>query len=157
MNNGIETVFRKGGREPCLRKPVSLVVSLSLSGIVAFGGASASAAPRVSEVRGLTVIKAGVPQVLVEGPARLLHVDFESAQTVSLYSVASNGPDACRTGAADAKHTALHPNVRNALSLNVPAGQTVCVVATGDSVDVVWHAEKMTTAGEARTAYASDR
>jgi hypothetical protein len=139
------------------RKPLSLVVSSILFGIVAFNGASASAAAPVSEVRGLTVIKAGVPQVLVEGPARLLHIDFDSAKTVSLYSVASGGPDACRTRAAGAKRTVLQANVRNALSLDVPAGQTVCVVANAGSVDVVWHAEKMTTAGEARTAYASDR
>jgi hypothetical protein len=125
------------------RKLRSLVVSLVLPGIVAFAGGSASAAPRVSEVRGLTVIKAGAPQVLVEGPARLLHVEFESAKTVSLYSVASNGPDACRTGAADAKRTVPHTNVRNALNLSVPAGQTVCVVANGGSVDLVWHAEEM--------------
>ncbi|HTB57633.1 MAG TPA: hypothetical protein VLC06_07145 [Polyangia bacterium] len=139
------------------RKQLSLVVSLILSGIVASGGASVSAAPRVGEVRGVTVIKAGAPQVLVEGPARLLHVEFESPEMVSLYRVASNGPDACRTDRADAKRTMLHSNVRNTLNLNVPAGQTVCVAANANSVDVVWHADKMTTAAEARTTYASDR
>jgi hypothetical protein len=148
MNNGIENNGIKNGLQErksgtmSSRKPLSLVVSLILSGIVACGGASASTAPRVSEVRSLTVIKAGAPQVLVEGPARLLHVEFESAKMVSLYSVASNGPDACRAGAADAKRTVLHTNIRNALNLNVPAGQTVCLVANGGSIDVVWHAEK---------------
>ena len=158
MNNGIENgLEERTSGTMSSPKQLSLVVSLVLSGIVASGDASASSAPRVSEVRGLTVIKAGAPQVLVEGPARLLHVEFESADVVSLYSVASNGPDACRTDAADAKRTVLHPNVRNALNLNVPAGQTVCLVANGGSVDVVWHADKMTTAGEARTTYASDQ
>ena len=86
MNNGIENGLqeRKSGTISS-RKPLPLVVSLILSGILAFGGASASAEARVSEVRGLTIIKAGAPQALVEGPARLLHVEFESAKTVSLY------------------------------------------------------------------------
>jgi hypothetical protein len=156
MNNGIGNGLqeRKSGNMSS-GKPLSLVVSLILSGIVAVGGAAASAAPSVSEVRSLKVIKAGAPQVLVEGPARLLHVEFDSAKTVSLYSIASNGPDACRAGAADAKRTVLHTNARNTLNLNVPAGRTLCVMANGGSVDVLWHAEKMTTTGEARTVYAS--
>ena len=147
------------------RKSVSLVASVILSGLVAFGsfGATASAAPRASDLRGQKVLSAGVPQVLVEGPARLLHVGFDGAKAVSLYSVDSrnDGPNACRSGAAAAKRTALHARVRNALNLNVAPGQTVCLVAEGGSVEVAWHAEPATpasggTAG-AQTSYAISR
>ncbi len=125
------------------RKSLSLIAAVILSGIVAFGGggAVASAAPRGTDVRCQTVLSAGVPQSVVAGPARLLHVDFEGARAVSLFSVDSRGggADACRTGVATAKRLPLRANMRNALDLDVAAGQTVCLVADGGSVQVAWH------------------
>jgi hypothetical protein len=118
MNNGIENgLHERNSGTMSSRKSLSLVASVILSGLVAFGsfGAIASAAPRASDLRGQKVLSAGVPQELVEGPARLLHVGFEGAQAVSLYSVDSRngGSDACRSGAASAKRTPLRARVRN--------------------------------------------
>jgi hypothetical protein len=145
MNNGIENALQeRDSGTMSSRKSLSLVAAVILSGIVAFGGAGAvaSAAPRGADVRSQTVLDAGAPQSVVAGPARLLHVDFEGARTVTLYSVDSRtgGPEACRTGGANAKRLPLRANVRNALDLDVAAGQTVCLVAGGGSVQVAWHA-----------------
>ncbi len=127
------------------RKSLSLVASVILSGLVAFGsfGASASAAHRAPDVRGQTVLTTAAPQLVVAGPARLLHVDVEGARAVSLYSVDSTkgGPEACRNGAASAKR-ALRMNASNELDLDVVAGQTVCLSADGGSVQVAWHAQQ---------------
>ena len=129
------------------RKKLSLVASVVLSGMVAFGsfGATASASPRrAPDVRGDTMLSAAAPQLVVAGPARLLHVDVEGARGVSLYSVdsASGGSQACRAGAASAKR-ALRTNATNELDLDVAAGQTVCLVADGGSVEVAWHAQQV--------------
>jgi len=128
------------------RKSLSLVASVILSGLVAFGsfGASASAASRrAPDVRGQTVLTTAAPQLVVAGPARLLHVDVEGARAVSLYSVSSTkgGPEACRAGAATPKR-ALRMNASNELDLDVVAGQTVCLSADGGSVQVAWHAQQ---------------
>src|ERR1022692_908624 len=149
MNNGIENgLHERNSGTMSSRKSVSL-------------GASASAASRAQDLRGQKMLSAGVPQVLVEGPARLLHVDFEGARAVSLYSVDSRneGPNACRSGAVAAKRTPLRARVRNALDLNVAPGQTVCLVAEGGSVEVAWHAEPAPFTGTngAQTIYASKR
>src|ERR1700690_1164753 len=149
MNNGIENGLQeRNSGTMSSRKSLSLVASVILSGLAAFGrfGATASAVPRAKDLRGQTVLNTGTPQSLVAGPARLLHVDFEGARAVSLYSVDSRngGPDACRAGAAGAKRSALRTNVRNALDLDVPAGQTVCLVTDGGSVEVAWHAQQST-------------
>jgi hypothetical protein len=165
MNNGIENGLQeRNSGTMSSRKSLSLVASVILSGLVAFGsfGATASAAPRASDLRGQKMLSAGAPQVLVEGPARLLHVDFEGARAVSLYSVDSrnDGPNACRSGAAAAKRTPLRARVRNALDLNVAPGQTVCLVAEGGSVEVAWHAEPARSVGGTagtQTNYASSR
>jgi hypothetical protein len=161
MNNGIENGLQeRNSGTMSSRKSLSLVASVILSGLVAFGSfrATASATPRAQDVRGQTVLNTGSPQVVVAGPARLLHVDFEGARAVSLYSVDSRngGTDACRAGAAGAKRSALRTNVRNALDLDVPAGQTVCLVADGGSVEVAWHAQQ-SAGGTIGTAYASNR
>jgi hypothetical protein len=161
MNNGIENGLQeRNSGTMSSRKSLSLVASLILSGLVAFGsfGATALAAPRAQDLRGQTVLNAGSPQLVVAGPARLLHVDFESARAVSLFSVESRngGTDACRVGAAGAKRTALRARVRNALDINVAAGQTVCLVADGGSVEVAWHAQQ-SAGGVVGTAYASNR
>jgi hypothetical protein len=127
------------------RKPLLFFTSVMLFGMVAVGGASsvASATPRGPDVRGQAVLNVGAPQLLVEGPARLLHVDFEGARAVSLYSVDSwnVGADACRAGAPAAKRLGLHTNVRNALDLDVPPGRAMCLVAEDGSVQVAWHAQ----------------
>ena len=164
MNNEIENGLQeRNSGTMSSRKSLSLVASLILSGLVAFGsfGATASAASRAQDLRGQKMLSAGSPQSVVAGPARLLHVDFESARTVSLYNVDSRngGPDACRAGAAAAKRSALRTNVRNALDLDVPAGQTVCLVADGGSVEVAWHAQQAApiAGGTVGTAYASNR
>ena len=144
MNNGIDNGLQeRDSGTMSSRKSLSLIAAVILSGIVAFGGggAVASAAPRGTDVRCQTVLSAGVPQSVVAGPARLLHVDFEGARAVSLFSVDSRGggADACRTGVATAKRLPLRANMRNALDLDVAAGQTVCLVADGGSVQVAWH------------------
>jgi hypothetical protein len=165
MNNGIENELQeRSSGTMSSRKKVSLVASVVLSGIVALGsfGATASASPRISDVRAQTVLNAGSPRLVVAGPARLLHVDFEGSRSVSLFSVDSRngGPDACRTGAPTAKRL-LHSNVRNALDLDVASGQTVCLVADGSSVQVAWHAQQAapSVGGTAGTQplYASNR
>ncbi len=146
------------------RKSLSLVASVILSGLVAFGsfGTAASAAARgAGDVRTQTVLSAGAPQSVVAGPARLLHVDFEGGRPVSLYSVDSKsaGPDACRTGLSTAKRSVLRANVRNALDLDVAAGQTVCLVADGGSVQVAWHAQSGSAGGKVagEALFASNR
>ena len=161
MNNEIENGLQeRNSGTMSSQKSLSLVASVILSGLVAFGsfGATASAAPRAQDVRGQTVLNAGAPQVVVAGPARLLHVDFEGSRSVSLYSVdsRSGGTDACRVGAPSAKRSALRTNVRNALDLDVPAGQTVCLAADGGSVEVAWHAQQG-AGGVVGTTYASNR
>ncbi len=129
------------------RKSLSLVASVILSGLVAFGsfGATAAAASRRgSDVRGQTVLTAAAPQLVVAGPARLLHVDVEGKRAVSFYSVDSRtgGPEACRAGSPSAKRSALRTNASNQLDLDVAAGQTVCLVTTEGPVQVAWHAQQ---------------
>lgn len=128
-------------------KSLSLVASVILSGLVAFGsfGATAAAASqRGSDVRGQTVLTAAAPQQVVAGPARLLHVDVEGKRAVSFYSVDSRngGPEACRAGSPSAKRSALRTNASNQLDLDVAAGRTVCLVATEGPVQVAWHAQQ---------------
>jgi hypothetical protein len=159
MRNGIENeLHERNSGTMSSRKSLSLVASVILSGIVAFGsfGASASAGSRrAPDVRGQTVLTAAAPQLVVAGPARLLHVDVEGARAVSLYSVASGngGADACRGGASAAKR-ALRTNASNELNLDVAAGQTVCLSADGGSVQVAWHAQQP---GTLETLRASNR
>ena len=161
MNNGIENgLHERNFGTMSSRKSLSLVASVILSGLVAFGsfGASASAGSRRGpDLRGQTMLTAAAPQQVVAGPARLLHVDVEGARVVSLYSVASGGGgvDACRVGASAAKR-ALRTNASNELDLDVAAGQTVCVSADAGSVQVAWHAQQP-AGGTFGTLQASNR
>jgi hypothetical protein len=147
MNNGIKNgLHERTFGTMSSNKSRSLVASVILSGLVAFGsfGASASAGSRRGpDLRGQTVLTAAAPQPVVAGPARLIHVDVEGARVVSLYSVASGngGVDACRAGASAGKR-ALRTNASNELDLDVVAGQTVCLSAAGGSVQVAWHAQQ---------------
>jgi hypothetical protein len=164
MNNGIENgLHERNSGTMSSRKSLSLVASVILSGLVAFGsfGATAAAASRRgSDVRGQTVLTAASPQLVVAGPARLLHVDVEGKRAVSFYSVDSrkDGPEACRAGSPSAKRSALRTNASNQLDLDVAAGQTVCLVTTEGSVQVAWHAQQAVAGTRgAETVHASNR
>jgi hypothetical protein len=115
---------------------------------------------RAAEVRGATRLAAGSPQVIVSGPARLLHVNVRGRQALSIYSVkrdasgAVNCADKARSGAF-----LLRPGASNELNLEVLYDEAICLAnaagdAAPDNADVSWHARRGANA-PIETAHAS--
>ena len=112
------------------------------------GVASASGMQRAAEVRGATTLAAGSPQVIVSGPARLLHVNVHGREALSIYSVkrdatgAVNCADKVRSGGF-----LLRQGASNELNLEVLYDEAICLAnaagdAAPDDAAVSWHARR---------------
>ena len=112
------------------------------------GVAGAAGMQRAAEVRGATTLAVGSPQVIVCGPARLLHVNVRGRQALSIYSVkrdangAVNCADKVRSGAF-----LLRQGASNELNLEVLYDEAICLAnaageAAPDDADVSWHARR---------------
>jgi hypothetical protein len=112
------------------------------------GVASASGMQRAAEVRGATALAAGSPQLIVSGPARLLHVDVRGRQALSIYSVKRDARGA--VNCADklrSKALPLRQGVSNELNLEVHHDEAICLANDGGDAapriaDVSWHARR---------------
>jgi hypothetical protein len=110
-------------------------------------GCTTTGMQRAVDVRVATTLQGGIPQLVVSGPARVLHVDVRGRQNVSMYSV-KRGADGSFSCAAEV-HTDLRTLQRAASNeLNLPVGEDegVCLAnAAGDGApraDVSWHARR---------------
>jgi hypothetical protein len=102
---------------------------------------------RAVDVRVAMTLRSGSPQLVVSGPARVLHVEVAGRQDVSIYSVkrGADGSVSCateiRTGVRVLKRAAS-----NDLDLVVDEDEGVCLAnAAGDGApraDVSWHARR---------------
>ncbi|HEY7375656.1 MAG TPA: hypothetical protein VIF57_26100 [Polyangia bacterium] len=106
----------------------------------------ASGLHRAAEVRVATTLGAGSSQLIVSGPARLLHVDVRSRKTLNIYRVKLDA-----TGAADCASAvrsevrALRESASTELDLAVRDDEAICLAnVAGDSgrADVSWHARR---------------
>jgi len=107
---------------------------------------AASALHRAAEVRVATTLDAGTPQLIVSGPARLLHVDVRGHKALNIYSVKRDA-----TGAADCASTVrsearpLRQSASTVLNLRVREDEAICLAgaaADGGQADVSWHARR---------------
>jgi hypothetical protein len=98
------------------------------------------------EVRVITTLEAGAPQMMVSGPARLLHVDVHGRQSLNVYAV-KRGADGTANCAdkASSEVVSLRQGGSNDLNMVVRDGEAVCVANTSTnarSADVSWHARR---------------
>src|SRR5262249_34681496 len=109
-------------------------------------GCTTTSMQRAADVRVATTLQGGSPQLVVSGPARVLHVDVGGRQDVSIYSVkrGADGSVSC-TGKVRGNVRALERAASNDLNLVVGEDEGVCLAkAAGDAsrVDVSWHASR---------------
>ena len=121
----------------------AVAAMLMASGCSAVGG---SGLQRAAEVRVATTLEAGSPKVVVEGPARLLHVDVRGSRALNIYSVkrdasgAVNCADKARSNARP-----LRASASTELNLQVREDEAVCLAADAADArraDVSWHARR---------------
>ena len=102
---------------------------------------------RAVDVRVATTLQGGSPQLVVSGPARVLHVDVAGRQDVSIYSVKrrADGSVSCATEVRTGVRV-LERAASNDLDLVVGEDEGVCLAnAAGDGApraDVSWHARR---------------
>jgi hypothetical protein len=111
------------------------------------GGCTTTGVQRAVDVRAATTLQGGRPQLVVSGPARVLHVDVAGRQDVSIYSVkrSADGSVSCATAVRTGVRV-LERAASNDLDLAVGEDEGVCLAnAAGDSApraDVSWHARR---------------
>lgn len=101
------------------------------------------------------------PRMLVEGPARLLHLDVRGERVFSIYSVERrSGTEAdCLSDGASVHASVARAERRVQLNLDVPDGRALCLTGaaggrTGRGSDVSWHVRRVTPNAPAGTMYA---
>jgi len=110
-------------------------------------GCTTTGMQRAVDVRVATTLQGGSPQLVVSGPARVLHVDVGARQDVNIYSVkrGADGSVSC-TGKVRKDVRALEPAASNDLNLVVGEDEAVCLAnAASDGApraDVSWHARR---------------
>jgi len=118
----------------------------SAIGAALMAGGCAAGGVTHAEVRMATTVKAGSAQVMVNGPARLLHVDVRGRQSLNVYSV-KRGTD----GAVDcadkvrSEIASLRQGTSNQLNVEVRGDEAVCLAnesSGADHADVSWHARR---------------
>jgi len=125
------------------------VVSMIAAVLMASGCGVSGGMQRAGEVRVATRLEAGSPKVMVNGPARLLHVDVHGRGSLNVYSVkrAADGSANCANAARSDVHP-LRQGASNELNLAVHADEAVCLANTNDAdaaprgADVSWHARR---------------
>jgi hypothetical protein len=95
------------------------------------------------DVHASATLEAGAARVLVQGPARLLHVDVETRDGLALYTAARNQGTDADCAAAGSERVRLHAGGSNRVNLAVGAGDVLCVTAPAARAAVMWHAEKV--------------
>jgi hypothetical protein len=121
-------------------------VICAAAAVLMASGCTTTGMQRAVDVRVATTLQGGSPQLVVSGPARVLHVNVAGRQDVSIYSVkrGEDGSVSCatevRTGVRVLKRAASN-------ELNLPVGEDegVCLAnAAGDGAraDVSWHARR---------------
>lgn len=125
------------------------VVSMIAAVMMASGCGVSGGMQRAAEVRVATRLEAGSPKVIVNGPARLLHVNVHGRGSLNVYSVkraadgTANCADAVRSGVVS-----LRQGVSNELNMAVHADEAVCLANTNATdtgprgSDVSWHARR---------------
>ena len=123
-----------------------------------------------NELRTTASVFERAPQLLVTGPARLLHVDLDgnSRDPVTIYRVArlEGTPADCRQGAAPVWTESLRaPGVKRiVVDVEVPNGEVACLVVDRDAkaesggrpVLVSWHARQFAPGPLLTVALSSD-
>jgi hypothetical protein len=145
----------------------SLAVSTAaLLGVLFVGSGSAGAAQRAyaGDVRARAALRAGSPQLVAVGPARLLHIDVLEGSSAKMYRMIGHdgqAPDCARTTGVEQRSPLHHDS--NALNLDLPPGQVVCVevdtVTDRGHTSVAWHVERgvQTSSPAAATMVATAR
>jgi hypothetical protein len=142
-----------------LRLSISDGRSLALATVLAIAagspgcaGASGSIRPRTLDVRGTALVSDREPRMLIEGPARLLHVDVDGKPDVALFRVPhqSGSPADCSRPGVSAAADSLVRSGTNHVNLEIGADEAVCfaVRPTGDrsqAMNVSWHARARKT------------
>jgi hypothetical protein len=124
------------------------LVSAAAAVLMASGcnAAGASALRRAAEVRVATTLEAGSPQLIVSGPARLLHVNVHGHKAVTIYSVKRDASGAVNCAAAVRSDLqALRQSASTELNRRVGEDEAVCLAHdAGDAgrTDVSWHARR---------------
>jgi hypothetical protein len=127
---------------------------LGLAGILAIAvgssgcaGVSGSVRSATFDVRGSALVSDPEPQMLIEGPVRLLHVDLDRTRDVTLFRVPrrpGSGVD-CRQQAVAIAANELARAGTSHLDLDVAADQAVCFAVGPEprgsrKVLLSWHA-----------------
>jgi len=124
------------------------VVSM-IAAVLMASGCGVSGGVQRAEVRVATRLEAGSPKVIVNGPARLLHVNVHGRASLNVYSVkrAADGTANC-ADKVRSEVVALRQGVSNELNLAVHADEAVCLAnanateASPRGSDVSWHARR---------------
>jgi len=126
----------------CLAGAVVFAVAAA---VMASGCSTAGGMSQAADVRVATKLDTGAPaQMIVSGPARLLHVDVHGRQALTVYTVerAADGTVSCDDPARSAV-VALQQGAANELNLTVPSGQVACLSSSAADArggHVSWHA-----------------
>lgn len=125
------------------------------------GATTAAGGGSVDLRRSAHIEHGGTPRMLVEGPARLLHLDVHGDRVFSIYSVERrSGTEAdCLSDGASVHASVARAERRVHLNLDVPGGRTLCLAgaagaAAGRASDVSWHARRVPPDAPAVTLYA---
>jgi hypothetical protein len=133
--------------EPINRTFIAGAVLCAAAALLMGSGCTTTGLQRAVDVRVATTLLGGSPQLVVSGPARVLHVDVRGRQDVRMYSV-RRGADGSVNCAAEVRADvrALERAASNELNLLVGEDEGVCVAnAAGDGApraDVSWHARR---------------
>lgn len=95
-------------------------------------------------VHASTTLEAAAPRVLLQGPARLLHVDVEGRDGLAIYTAArSHGTDADCAAPSAGERVRLHAGSSNRVNLAIADGEVVCVTALAARAAIMWHAARV--------------
>ena len=142
-----DTTTRGVTMEPINRTFIAGAVICAAAALLMASGCTTTGMQRAVDVRVATTLQGGSPQLVVSGPARVLHVDVRGRQDVSMYSV-KRGADGSISCAAEIRTDVrtLERAASNELNLVVGEDEGVCLAnAAGEGApraDVSWHARR---------------
>jgi hypothetical protein len=144
-----------------LRVIRTIQVSVLVGALAAGAGCATLTAGRNrgGDLHATTRISGDTANVLLRGPAFLLHVSVDGRDELALYVVArKDGSETDCLGNPTGERRRLRPGVANRVNLAVAANQTVCVAALPNAhgVAITWHARRMDGGAASRQALAVD-
>ena len=135
---------------------LAMAVGCLMAGAV--GCAAQGGSQRLPEVdvRRAAVVSGDAPELLLEGPGWLLHVNHERRSDVTIYRVARRAGNAadCRSTGAEMWDTTEPVDTLGRVTLYVRAGEMACARASR-SVRLSWHAQPLAAPDLTREALAS--